>query len=507
MKVSLSSFGLFLALLLCASVDGQFTPTFSEGDCVIPVPAGETQGETFICGTVNVPEFHENPDGENVIELAVAVIKGKGDSNSNDSPLVVFNGGPGSSIFTLTNSLLHSPVRDDRDIVLFSERGTFGSKPFLSCPEIGKSMVGHFGESMDNINKLQLSGFTACHDRFVNNEGINLNAYNNDGRVGDLPVVMAALGYESYNLWGVSGGAIYTQYALREYLNDVPGIGIRTIMTDSGAFPQVSFEEVWTTLLDNVSNSFRLLFEDCAASTTCNEHYPNLETVFFTLVDDLNNNPVTLSIVHPVTGEEGDYELVGDTVVTMLANSFSNVARMPKTIYAMSKHGDFSAMQALIPSIYLDAGADYSDGLFQSVACPQIGHLTVDDVSTEVAIPQIIQAMLPSIQQTFDICNEWNVDRVPIGDVLVSDTVPILIMEGLYDANKPPELGKVVAENFSTSHLVEFPSKAHVVFGGCALEMMAEFMNTPTNLLIVLVFNKKFSLCWTVMTKTLRCQK
>ena len=195
-------------------------------------------------------------------------------------------------------------------------------------------------------------------------------------------------------------------------------------------------------------------------------------------MDELNATPAPLTIVHPVTGEEAEIMLTGDMVILTLTNSFSAAGTLPQIIYDLA-NGDYSFMAEQLPYTYLDAGADFADGLFQSVACAEIGHMTLDDISTETAYPQVVQAMTPVLQQTFDICAIWDVEHVPAGDVLVSD-VPILIMEGVYDTNKPPELGAVVAENFSTSYLVEFPDKAHVTLGPCALAMMVEFMNDPT---------------------------
>lgn len=469
---------LFLALLVSAVVavptvgaQEAFVPVFEEADCVFPVPEALVMGEDLICGYVEVPELHANPDGP-TIRLAVAVIKSTGDTPAPD-PLAMFTGGPGANVFPLAGVMFSSPVRADRDVVLFSERGTYGAEPFLGCPEVDAVNEGRFGTASVEIDALKLDGFAACRERLVS-EGVNLSAYNNPERVADLPVVMEALGYDAYNIWGVSGGGLYTQYALRQN-----PAGIRTIMTDSGAFPTAHFEEVFGTLINNQSNAYRLLFEVCAADAVCNENYPELEAVFLWLVDELNANPVPLTITHPLTGEEAEIMLTGDMVVAMLSNSFASVASLPNTIYALV-NGDYSFMIDQLPYTYLGAGGEHSLGLYQSVACSEIGHMTMDDVVTDVAYPQLVQALSPTIQNVFETCAIWDVESVPAGEVVVSDDVPILIMEGVYDTNKPPELGAVVAENFSTSYLVEFPDKAHVTLGSCALAMMAEFMNDPS---------------------------
>lgn len=72
----------------------------------------------------------------------------------------------------------------------------------------------------------------------------------------------------------------------------------------------------------------------------------------------------------------------------------------------------------------------------------------------------------------------WDVERLPLGDVVVSD-VPALIMEGEYDSNKPSEMGAEVAKNLSISYLAEFGGMAHVTLSPCSISMMAEFMNNP----------------------------
>ena len=452
-----------------AAAQDQFTPEYEATACPFPMPIGAVEGEDIICGMVTVPESHADPDGP-TIKLAMGILKSTSDTPAPE-PLVMFTGGPGGNIFNLAPPIYGSAVRADRDVVLFSERGAFGSQPFLACPELGESLIANFGADADTLNALRVQAFAACHDRLIA-AGVDLNVYNNPQRAADVPLVMDALGYDAYHLWGVSGGGLMTQYALRQNPD-----GIQSILIDSGSFPHASFEEVWMPLIDNISDKFSLLFETCAADTACNESYPELETIFLTLVDDLNANPVMLPVTNPLTGDPVDVALTGDMVVTSLANSFAAVATLPKTIAEMAD-GDYSFIQVVIPTLYVTEGSDFSDGLFQSVACSEIDHLSIDDVSTANSIPQIAEAMLPAAQNSFDICDVWGVEGVPPGEVLVSD-VPALIMEGVFDTNKPPELGAMVAQNFSNSQLVEFPDKAHVTFGPCAVDLMVAFMNDP----------------------------
>jgi pimeloyl-ACP methyl ester carboxylesterase len=448
---------------------------WEEADCLFDVPEGIAVGKDLVCGYVIVPEQHANPNGP-TIRLAVAILKSDGDTPVPD-PFVMFTGGPGGNIFAMGPLMLSefgAPIRADRDIVLMSERGTYGAEPFLDCPELA-IVDEHFGASPEELDTLKLEAFTKCRERLVS-EGINLNAYNNPERAADVPLVMEVLGYKEYNLWGVSGGGLLTQLLVRDHPD-----GVRTIMTDSGAFPTPHFGAMMVPLISNVSASFRLLFEECAADAACSEHYPDLECVFFDLITSLNANPAPLTIENPATGEGVEIGLTGDLAIQVLTNAFGGgmVAYLPKAIYEMAD-GDYAMISSILPSAFAgDTGIGTADGLYESVFCADVGHLTIDDFATDDAYPEIVQALKPTAQLlVIDICSLWDVESQPPGDVVVSD-VPALIMEGVYDTNKPPELGAEVAKNFGTSYLAEFGGTAHVTLGPCAISMMAEFMNNP----------------------------
>lgn len=459
-----------VAITVPVAAQEDFTPTFTPAACTMPVPSGYVEGENFICGTVAVPEFHADPTGD-TIQLSVLVLKSEGDA---PDPLVMFNGGPGSDILGLL-PLMMNPTADSitqhRDVVLMSERGSFGADPLLTCPELLPATEGQFGIDLNEWNALRLEAFIACKDRLAS-EGVDLNAYNNPERAADVPMVMQALGYTDYNMWGVSGGGIMTQYVLRDHPE-----GVRTLMTDSGAFPTAYIGAVFFNIYDIVSNAYSRLFETCAADAACNEAYPDLETVFWGAVDQLNAEPASVQITDPATGTVVDWELTGDVVVALLGNEFANVEVLPQVMYQVAA-GDYSYVLDRVPNLYLQ-DLSYADALYQSVVCSETAGLTQETASKANAYPQVVAAIEDQLQFNIDLCAAWDVNPVPEGPVITSD-VPILIMEGKFDSNKPPQLGETVAQNFSTSYLVEFADTAHGVIGPCALTLMGQFMDDPT---------------------------
>jgi|GEM_PF-3098644 len=453
---------MLLYIVLVASTTLAQDGAFTESECAIPVPPDKT----LICGTVEVPEQFSDPDG-NTIVLSVVIVKG-GDAAD---PLVVFNGGPGSNSLVLANVFMESPIIEDRDIVVYSDRGTPNATPDLECPEVDTAADDIFGAPMSDVFSARLEGYEACRMRLLE-AGVNLNAYNSVERTAEVPFVMSALGYDTFNIWGVSGGGFLAQAVNREYPDRV-----NTLMLDSAAQSEAFMGHVFVNILQSINSSFEAVFDTCAMDAICNDAFPQLEVNFWDTIADLNSNPMPVTIVHPQTGEAADVLLTGDSVLLVLSNEFSNVANLPRIMNdLMDVKVDYIVDR--LPNNYMgDPG--YSDGLYQSVFCAEMGQFTLNDVNTEGVYPPIIDAFEEFLQFNIDICDIWDVSTVQRGELITSDT-PILIMEGVFDSNKQLELGQVVIENYDVGYLVEFGDKAHVTLGACALNMMAEFMNAPT---------------------------
>ena len=78
-------------------------------------------------------------------------------------------------------------------------------------------------------------------------------------------------------------------------MRDFPD-GVRSVILDSVYPPQA---ELFPNLAVNMERALNLLFERCAADDECNQDYPELERVFYEVVDQVDAEPVTLSIYRP----------------------------------------------------------------------------------------------------------------------------------------------------------------------------------------------------------------
>ena len=258
-------------------------PVFNSSDCPFAVPPGEN----IECGILTVPENRVNPNG-NVVEIPVAIIRSTAPNPAPD-PIIYLEGGPGGSALTGADAWYESPLRAERDIILFDQRGTGYSNPSLNCREL---------EDPD-AEDAQAAG-QACYDR-LGSEGVDMSAYNSAENAADVDALRQALGYDQVNLYGISYG---TRLALTVE-RDFPD-GLRSVVIDSVYPPEINGYDEQAV---HAGRAFRVLFDNCSADPACNAAFPDLENRVYAQVDALNENPATVEF------EEEEIELYGDDVL------------------------------------------------------------------------------------------------------------------------------------------------------------------------------------------------
>ena len=230
---------------------------------------------------------------------------------------------------------------------MFDQRGTGLSEPALDCPELVETALGTLDEdlSIEEQSTLTNESILACRDRLVG-EGVDLAGYTSAENAADLNDLRQALGYDEWNLYGISYG---TRLALTT-MRDFPD-GIRSVVLDSSYPPQVN---LYTALAANARRGFNVLFEGCAADPRCSAAYPELEATFFELVERLADAPVTNSITNPLTGESFDSLINGTKLLNLLFQSLyatEIIPLLPKTISDAS-NGEFGTL-AFLDGLFL----------------------------------------------------------------------------------------------------------------------------------------------------------
>ena len=473
-----------LAGVLVENVAAQERPfTFEPSACMFPgVEAGAMSVSAddlgFECGYVTVPEEHANPDGP-TIRIPVAILRAAG-SNSQPDPLFLAQGGPGGDAFELFSFYLpNSSLVLDRDLVVVNQRGTIYAEPDLRCTEITDNMGQLLGMPLEPGTEDYNELLQTCYQRLVN-EGVNLSAFDSVENAADMEAVRQALGYDEYNFYGVSYGTLLGLHLMRDYPEH-----LRSVILD-GVVPTSS--NFIASLPENENRVYDELFNACANDPVCVAEYPNLESRYQAVIDQLNADPATLPLTDPDTGEKAEALLDGVTFVNVMYQLlyFPEAYAMFPKLVANAEAGDFAFLERMWPLFAFDRTSSY--GMYYSVVCAEDGNFepTATSAGSVQAVstyrPFITDKLENELQSYLDACALWPVEMLPasVDDPVVSD-LPVLLMSGRFDPITPPAFAEEAAQTLSNSTHVIDPWASHsIAFNDdCVDRIMDDFLANP----------------------------
>jgi pimeloyl-ACP methyl ester carboxylesterase len=443
-------------------------------------------GKTVECGYLTIPEDHSQLGGP-TIRLYVAIFKSQSINPAPD-PVVYLAGGPGSKAIesvSLTFNERFAPFLVGRDLIVFDQRGTGCSEPALDCPEVVELAyeVLPLDLTPEESTALSTEAICSCRDRLVS-EGVNLTAYSSAESAADLNDLRLALGYEEWNLYGLSYGTKLALTAMRDYPE-----GIRSVILDSTYPLQVnSYVEVPA----NFDRALSVFFDSCANDPACSKAYPDLEAVFWELVGQLNASPVTFPVTQPLSGETYDVLMDGDSLIGFIHGSLyatEIIPFLPKVIYD-ARDGSYDIIALLLGSFLADTefishgmhySVQYSEEL--SFSTPEELAAACDDYP---ALQDYYYELCNTDQGVYAIAQVWGAGGADtIENEPVTSDIPTLILAGEYDPVTPPAWGQMVAADLANSYYLEFPGVGHgVALSGewCPMDVALAFLDDPTAL-------------------------
>jgi len=455
---------------------------FESADCMF----GDVNGVD--CGYLYVPEDHSQ-SGSPEIKLAVAIIRS---SNPNPAPdpvllLVSWLGGPGSQFLEFTEGLMvvTKEIRNNRDVIVFDQRGAGYSSTFLECPEVESQILQDAPQNLSETDsqRHRFQSYRACYDRLAQAD-INLSAYTNAANAADANDLRVALGYAEWNIYGDTYG---TRLALT-IMRDFPD-GVRSVILDSVYPPQANLD---TEAAVNAERALNLLFERCASDDTCNTAYPDLESVFYDAATQLDTKPISFDVVSQETREAVKLLINGDRLINLivyLLNFTDALPYIPGWIYNFYEgNADSDYMLKSFMSFFIFSHEISSEGKGLLVQCGE--KISVSSTqATETTVAETSQRLQETVNQGryLALCPAWNVEPTVQSEIqpVVSD-IPTLLVTGDNDPGFPPAWGISTAENLSNSHYFEFPwASQGLLYGAspasiCARSMISAFIADPT---------------------------
>ncbi|MBT8087415.1 MAG: alpha/beta hydrolase [Gammaproteobacteria bacterium] len=413
------------------------------------------------CGTLRRPLDPEDVDkGE--IDLRVAVVAALNLTPEPD-PFVPIAGGPGqgSAQYYAAYAAAFEDVRRDRDIVLVDQRGT-GESARMDCPVDEALVEGRYSaeETIRFSNE--------CMDALP----FDPRYFTTSVAVTDLEAVRLALGYPSFNLYGVSYGSRVAQHYARRY----PG-STRTVILDGVAPPQISLgPEIATESQRAVDRALAR----CAGDAACEARFPGIRDVFRDVVNALRQQPVAIVVPDPNSGQPveiqfGHAELA--VAIRLLAYHPKSIALLPLLIDEAGR-GNFVPLGSQYRMTMLAMADMLALGMHNSIVCtedvPFYDAASIDRDTIDATYMGALQ--LESLEA---ICSVWPQGAIDADfKAPLSTDLPVLLLSGDADPITPPRYATLAAVELSNArHLVGKHQGHGQIAVGCMPRLAAEFVD------------------------------
>lgn len=471
------SFSLLLSLSIIYSfqvnpkVSG-FEPTFIYSDSTTHKISPD---QDFQFGYLLVPE-NRNDASPDTIQLPVYIFKSRS-KNPKKDPIIYTVGGPGSSTMRSSMYMKSYKYLDDRDLILFEQRGTQYARPHLSCPEWAQAI---YESQLPNIAEKEAESLLEqaakdCRERLIQ-EGIDLSAYHTRESAADIEDLRKVLKIEQYNFLSLSYSTKIAQVLLREYPES-----IRSVVMDSPLPLESNYDEL---SVGNLMKALDKILSDCGKDPACNEAFPELKERFYQYLRDKTERPLEVKIKHPKSGKKETILLQGKDLVAVFSLAYTqDVPNIPFEIHQLLK-GNLGSVKAQLSSLFKGPASGNGIGMRLSVWCaeeyPFVSQERVEIEKTKY--PEVL-GLSPEVFSK-EVCDIWKVERVPeIENQAVKSDIPVLFLSGEYDEATPPAFAAMMCPNFPNSHHLIFKGWKHGPSTNwsnpCAMQAANDFFNAP----------------------------
>ncbi len=428
---------------------------------VLEAEEDEKTGAKTSRGTFAVFEDREAQEGR-MIHLDVIVLHATGLEVKPD-PVFIFAGGPGSDVIAYTGRFARSWMREQRDIVLVSQRGTGGDNR-LDCELAAQD--DNLQSYFDPLFKIDT--YRACLEELK--EKFDLTKYSTCLAADDYNEIRRALGYDKIN---ITGGSYGTRMAL-VYMRRHPDT-VRTAILN-GVAP-IAFENPLYHA-PGFHQAIRLLIAECANDPDCHAAFPNLEEEYEAIIARLDQEPAEVNVRHPKTKEQVPIEMSREAFIESLRTiMYGGNRHLPHLIHRAFE-GDYVPFAQAGLMSERSIRRLLAMGMLLCVTCAE----DLDRISEEEIVEIASQTDMGDgrVRRQKAVCEFWPRSEIPddYGDP-VSVDVPVLLLSGTLDPVTPPRWGEEASSHLPNSlHLVS--PGAHGVGNPCLTGIQKQFLELGT---------------------------
>ena len=446
------------------------------------------------CALLAVPENREKPSGREIqlhfIKIHAREPKDwdaeeKGAWTKREDPIIYLTGGPGAQAAGYVKRFKDHGVRDHRDLYVLEQRGIGVSEDF--CP-----LYARRDPSLTNVadfaayQRGQLARMEGCFAE-AQARGVDLSGYNTIENARDVKALRRALGFESWNVWGISYGSILGQAYLREDADAVRAAVIDAIVPID---PSFRFQKIG----GSYQRDLDLLKKACDAQPSCARAFPDFVERYKAAIQSvMEGGPLEVAAIDAELFPSGTawffHDLVAGGAFAQLYEQ-DNYATLPAFIAALTaivEKRDAAAMRILTAGgAGGPAGFSISEGMYNAIACNDGWYRNLREVLEEDRAEHPILAAMQGDPALADemgaMCARYGMIPRPVEQYapLVTD-IRTLIVEGEMDPITPPPFAKEILPGFANGTYVEFAYAGHGPTRSvkCAGDFLTKFYDAP----------------------------
>jgi pimeloyl-ACP methyl ester carboxylesterase len=442
---------------------GPISPTLVNHDCPQDYPAAAR------CSTLTVLADPSNPRSD-TIDLPIVVLPATGPAPAHQA-VVIPGGGPGYPGINLRWQ--GSWLNEQFDIVLYDQRGTGASTPSLECPSRDAEFAAIL--QSDDSYEVERDAMRAEGEKCLaaaQESGIDLANYNSETSAQNLDDIRQALGYDQWNILGISYGARLALATMRSHPD-----GVRSVILDS------VYDVTYGGLaheLAGIEAAILHLAAGCAADATCTANHGDLAAKMVRTRDKYNANPAEVEVDLEDGNGPQRFVITGDDMTAGVFNALYDAQLIPllPTFIDRLLAGDTSIIPALVrDGIAFQNGA--ADLMSHAVDCADnkgLGTAAADTAAYENPGPLALVAASAGTCEA-----DWPATPGNFNEPVVSD-IPALVLAGSYDPITPPADTQAVAERLGNATFALANPVGHGVtgFDDCVRLVEIGFLTDPS---------------------------
>jgi pimeloyl-ACP methyl ester carboxylesterase len=444
---------------------------------------------TIECGLIRVPENREVA-GSRTIELHFVRLLATGKDADGEpvetraDPIVYLTGGPGVGADYYVGRFKDHRIRERRDLYILEQRGIGSSSPFCAFFD-SRNRADQVQAIYLDQQRVQLAQASACFAG-ARAQGIDVRGYNTFENARDVRALRQALGFERWNVWGISYGSVLAQAVAKVDPN-----GIKALVID-GIVPLDIAELMrigrW------YARDLDKLFAACAQQPACAAAYPDQQRRYLAAIQATLEQPFNLTVDPDERYPDGRASVFADVVAglpfTLLYEQSAHPA-VPAIIEGLIdavERRDETLFKAIaVADMGAPGGSTFGAGMSAAIRC-QDGY--VDRYAAvsaqEHAENPVLAAAFGAPELPAEMVAACAAAGLPGRDLAayapLQTDLPVLVVNGAWDPVTPTPLAEYIMPGLANGQLVEFPHAGHGPTRSvkCAGVLLNEFFDDPT---------------------------